>query len=181
MNKIFLLSLLALGAAFAVPEAHALPDPRNAEFRMNNGPASGGPGVMLGYQVVSSRVSLLKCVLNVAVSGGSSTTAIKLRAVDGSICDLPKNSIVVDSLIDVITTPVTSGATTIAFGAGASTSSIKTATAKASYTGLLAGVPVGTAATSFKLAARSDVIATVSGQALSTGKINVFLYYLLGD
>lgn len=136
---------------------------------------------MLGYQVISNRVSLLKCVLNVPVTGGSSTVAIKLKAVDGSNCELPNKSIVVDSLIDVITTPVTSGATNISFGTGQSTTDIKGATAKASYTGLLAGVPVGTAATAIKMTADRIPIATVSGQALSTGKINVFLYYLLGD
>lgn len=170
-----------LAAIVALPaNSFAMPVPANAEFRLNHG-LSGGSGVMLGYQVISNKVQLLKCKYDFAVQGGATTAAIKLKAVDGSDCKLPSKAIVKDSLIDVITAPTSDGLATIAIGTGQAANDIKAATAIASYTGLVAGVPVGDASHSIKMTADRNPTMTIAVAALTTGKFNVFLEYLLSE
>lgn len=175
----FLALVLALGV-FLSQTSFAMPVPANAEFRLNHGPSSGGPGVQLGYQVISNKVQLMKCKYDVSVQGGSSAAAITLLNVDGSQCTLPSKAIVLHALIDVITTPI-GASSTIAVGTGQAANDIKTATATASYTGILAGVPVGDAAHAIKMTAERKPTMTIAVAPLTVGKFNVFIQYLLSN
>lgn len=96
---------------------------------------------------------------------------------------LPAKAIVIGGIIDVLTTPTSGGGATVAIGtsAGSSATSIKGATAIASYTGLVATVPVFTAASSFKMTADGFIIFTVASFVLTAGKIGVELVYIIGD
>lgn len=96
---------------------------------------------------------------------------------------IPKNAIILGGILDIVTTFV--GATaTIAIGtsAGSSTSSIKAATAVATYTaGLLTIVPVFTAATAFKMTASGLITVTIATAALTVAKMGIHVAFLIGD
>jgi hypothetical protein len=93
---------------------------------------------------------------------------------------LPDNAIITQVWIDVITAPTSGGAATIALTAQ-SAADLKAATAIASYTGVVAGVPVGTAATAIKLTAERIVTATIATAALTAGKLKVFVEYIQSE
>jgi hypothetical protein len=170
--------LLALLALIPIT-SFALPRPADAEKLMNLGSVRG-PGVQLGYQVISNKVQLLKCKYDFAVNGGSSAAAIKLRAVDGSKCLLPDNAVVVNTLIDVLTAPTSAGSATIAVGTGQAANDIKTATAIASFTGIMAGIPVA-AASAVKMTADRQPTMSIAVAPITKGKFNVFISYLLSE
>lgn len=175
---VFLGALLAL---IAVPAtSFALPQLANVEKRANLGDVRG-PGVQLGYQLVSNKVQLLKCKYDFSVQGGSSAAAINLKAVDGSNCELPNKAIVWDAIIDVVTAPGSAGLATIAIGTGQAANDLKAATAIASYSGVMAGVPVATAASSIKMTAARNPTMSIAVAPLTVGKFNVFIQYLLSD
>lgn len=124
------------------------------------------------------------------LGGGIKTARAKYDfAVDGGViglitlattATLPDNAIVLGGMINPTTAPV--GATaTIAFGtsAGSSASSLKAATAIASYTldALLAVVPLWTAATAFKMTAAGDITMTTATAALTAGVIEITIFY----
>lgn len=108
-----------------------------------------------------------------AVAGGAIST-ITLNAI------LPDNAIVVGALINPTVAPVGALAT-IAFGtlAGSSATSIKAATAIATYTldAILPGTPVFTAASAFKMTAAGAITMTVAATALTAGVIEVTVFY----
>lgn len=96
---------------------------------------------------------------------------------------LPNKAIIIGGILDVVTTFV--GATaTIAIGtsAGSSTTSLKAATAVATYAaGLLATVPVFTAATAVKLTAAGLITLTIATANLTVAKMGIHLAYVVGD
>lgn len=179
MKKLF--QFLMLVTAFALPGiVYALPIPSEVETRLNLG-AVRGPGVQLGYQVISNKAQLLKCKYDYAVQGGTATSH-NLKAVDGSDCLLPAKALVLNGIIDVITAPGSTGSATIAVGTGVAANDLKTATAKASFTGRMDVIPVHTAATAIKLStvAKTPTM-TIGTAALTSGKFNVYIEYLLGE
>lgn len=178
--KIFLALVLAT-LTLGVGPSFAMPVPANVEFRLNHGVAPANPGVLLGYQVISNKVQLLKCTYSFAVQGGSSAAAINLKGPDGADCKLPLNAIVMEGLIDVLTAPTSSGSATVAVGTGQAANDLKTATAKASFTGKLDVVPVWTAATAIKMTATRTPTVTIAVSDLTAGKFNVFIHYLLSN
>lgn len=94
---------------------------------------------------------------------------------------IPANAIVLGGIINPTTAPV--GATaTIAVGtsAGSSATSLKAATAIATYSidALLATVPVMTAATAFKMSAAGSITLTVAVAPLTAGVIEIFVYFI---
>lgn len=174
--------LLAL-ALIPVTGFSALPSPGESEFLLNQG---YGASTQLGTQVVSKKVHVLRGQWSYAVAGGASGS-LSLRDVDGKAAVIPDNAIVQDCVIDVITAPTSSAYPTVAFSTGQSAGDLKTATAIASVSGLMACVPVGSAATSIKMTADRTptiTITTVSVTAthsLTAGKIDVFIKYILGE
>lgn len=97
---------------------------------------------------------------------------------------LPNKAIIIGGLLDIVTTLTSGGAATIAIGtsAGSSATSLKAATAVATYAaGLLAIVPVYTAASAVKMTAAGNVILTVATAALTAGKMGLQLTYVIGD
>jgi hypothetical protein len=97
-----------------------------------------------------------------------------------TLCKLPSKAIIRNGLIDVVTAPTSGGSATIAVKAQ-SAGDIIAATAKASFTGKLDTVPVGTAATAIKLTAERQIYATVAVSALTAGKFRVFIDYVLSE
>jgi len=101
---------------------------------------------------------------------------------------LPDNAIVLDGMVDVITTFTTAGgdAGTIAITMGAQAANlIVTAVAVGTGTpwdeGLHDIIPVGTAATAVKLTAARAVRIVIGGQVVTAGKLVGFLRYVVSD
>jgi len=96
---------------------------------------------------------------------------------------LPQGAIILGGTIDIIVQPVGASAT-IALGtsAGSSTTSLKGATAIASWTvGQLALVPIFTAATYVKLTAAGSITTTIATTALTAGIFEVHLLYVVSS
>jgi hypothetical protein len=177
MKKLFALLALSLAvcsSAFAVG-AKTRADWLGMEQALNLS-ATAGPSNLIGTKMVKEVMHTLKATYDFSVSGGA-IGAITLLGEDGKAAKLPKNAIVRDCIIDVITAPTSGGSATIALGTGQSATDLKAATAIATYTGLLACVPVGSAATAIKLTADSTMSATIATAALTAGKINVWVDY----
>lgn len=133
-----------------------------------------------GTVVAKQKLWSVKCVYNFAVDGGA-LGAHTLKDEQGKACVLPNKAVVRDVLVDVLTAPTSGGAATISLGAGVSAVNFKAATAIASYTGLVAGIPVGSAATAIKLAADQSPSMTIAVAALTAGKFNVHIQYQLSE
>lgn len=184
MHKLF--SILALVASIvSVPEtafSATLAETNGAEFQLNQ----ASPGAMraqrLGTALIKRREHSLKCVYDFSVKGGAVST-INLVDDQGQACVIPKNAIVRDVLVDVLTTPTSGGSATIALGSGqgASTTDLKAALAFGSWTGLVAGIPIGTAATAIKMTADNKPTVTIATAALTAGKLNVHIKYQISE
>lgn len=151
----------------------------NTEFSFNQ--MSGvTKKLSLGTKIQRQRLHAIKCVYDFAAKGGA-VGAISLVDESGISCVIPKKAIIRDVLIDVLTAPTSGGSATLAFSSGQGAADLKTATAIASITGLVAGVPVGSAATAIKMTADHTPTMTIATAALTAGKINVHIEYEMGD
>jgi hypothetical protein len=184
--------------------------PQELEFQLNQGGSNTGPQIQFGSQLVRRSVKILKAVYDFAVQGGAvgninlydATFAPGISAPPGQgqiagtttkgifkPCILPPNAIVTRVLIDVLTNPTSGGSATLALSTGQTAADLLAATAKASFTGLIDGIPVNTAATAVKILS-SGIPAGVQGcipylavatAALTAGKFNVHMEYYLSD
>ena len=132
-----------------------------------------------GDELVVGKKQILRALYNFATSGGA-IGAINLLGDDGKPAVIPDNAIITKVLVDVITAPTSGGAATIALGAN-TTTDIKAATAIASYTGIVACVPVETAASCVKTTADRNVVATVATAALTAGRFYVLVEYIVTE
>lgn len=114
--------------------------------------------------------------------GGCTITEYDFSTDGGAVGDinlsatLPKDAIVYDGMIDVITDPTSGGAATIALRYE-SAGDVLAATAIGSVTGQVKTVPDNSAANCIKLTAKRDLIMTVATAALTAGKLVVVLKY----
>lgn len=174
--------------------------PQQVEKALNLGDIKHAP-LKLGGQVVRRSVRVFKGVYDFSLQGGAIGTLSLLDAMQiyplsqpillGNARTfpslyLPPGFIVLNCLIDVITAPTSGGSATLALSTGVTAADLKAATAISSYTGLLAAIPVNTAATAVKVpltTAQPGSIATIAiaTAALTGGKINVHLEGYLGD
>lgn len=117
---------------------------------------------------------------NFAQDGGAiSTITLTAARRENSI---PTGAIIIGGTIDIITQLTSGGSATIALGttAGSSASSLKAATAVASWTvGQLAMVPLFSAATYIKMTADGSVTMTIATATLLTGVMEVHVMYLI--
>jgi hypothetical protein len=174
--------------------------PQQVEKALNLGDVRHVP-LRLGGQVVRRSVRVFKGTYDFSLQGGAIGTISLLDAMQTyplsqptllgnsrtfPVLYLPPGFIVLNALIDVITAPTSGGSPTIAISTGVNAGDIKAATAYGSYTGLVAGIPVNTAATAVKVpltTAQPGSIATIAiaTAALTAGKFNVHLEGYLGD
>jgi hypothetical protein len=174
MRKFF----LAL-AAIALPQvALALPVPhKDVEFQLNRGVGSM-QRTQLGTRLMRESKRVMRARYDFAVGSGSSLASITLKDVNGGNAVLPDGAIITNVIFDVLTAPTSNGSAQLAFTA-ASAGDLKAATAIASFTGLVAGVPVGTAATAIKLTAEATLAMAVTVADLTAGKIDLLIEYHL--
>lgn len=120
--------------------------------------------------------NMMVCVYDFAVLGGA-VGDIGLLDDEGNAAMVPAKAIVTKVLVDTITAPTSGGLATVALKL-VNAADLLGATAKASVTGILDGVPAETAATAVKNgAADSQVKVTVGTAALTAGKLRVFVEY----
>jgi hypothetical protein len=156
-----------------------------AAFRFNHG--QGFQNDQLGEKVIRDNARDLKVQYNFARQGGAVGTLKLIYPPDPAFPGgapsgtLPANAIVTGCYIDVITAPTSGGSATIALSTGQGAADLLAATAKASFTGIMACIPVGTAATAIKLTADSVPTLTIATAALTAGVINVHIQYVLSD
>ncbi len=180
MKKISLGLLTAL-VVLSASVAHALPLLTNVENNLNYS-ANAGPANLLGTQIVSNKVQLLKCRYDVSVQTGAPGVYVNLLGPDNKACLLPANAIIIEGMIDILTAPTSSGASAeIQISSGGSSGNLKTHAVITGYRNRLDLIPVGTAATALKLASATSPTMVVTGGTLTTGKFNVFIQYLLSN
>jgi hypothetical protein len=180
MKHILSLALIALGLSlFPSAQAATLADNSRLEFEANRINPEIAAKWKLGRILVRREQRLMKCKYDFAVQGGAVST-VNLVDEDGKACVVPKGAIIRDVMIDVITAGTTSASGTMALTAQ-SAGDLKAALAAASYTGLVAGIPVGTAATAIKMTADRTVQGTIATGALTAGKWYVLIEYILSD
>lgn len=130
-------------------------------------------------QVAHQAKGVLKCVYSFAIQGGAVST-IKLLDDQGNAAILPSKAIITGVYCDFYTAFTSGGSATVALGAN-TTVDLLAATAVASCTGLVAGIPVSTAATSVKLTAQRQIAMTIAVAALTAGLANIFVEYVYSN
>ncbi len=118
-----------------------------------------------------------------AVQGGAIGSVNLLSDLNNttSTITIPDNAIVTNVFVDVLTQPVSGSSATVAQTL-VSAGDLQAATAKASYTGILQGIPdTATVGDYIKLSADKLAKSTIADGVLSAGKWNVYIYYVLGD
>jgi hypothetical protein len=135
--------------------------------------------VQLGT-LLRNRKGTLKCILDVAnVRQGGAVGDINLLDEDGNACVLPSGAIITQVYRDIVTAFTSAGgAGTVALKANTAADLLAAVDAD-TLSGVGAGVPVGTAATMVKLTADRTLKATVAVEALTAGKMHVFVDYVL--
>lgn len=189
-----LLSTVAFAAPNADPGKPGFPIPAAQRYVLNNG--FGFPA-QLGTQVTDHSIHVAKGGWSVLKTGGASVVLpsavlANLTDVDGKDLQLPYHSIIKQITVDVITAPVASasaGFTLPQLGLGLNTPGDLLAYASpGSFTGLVAGSPIGTAATMKKVGTAtgsnksgSVVKLNMKGGSVIQGQLNVFIEYYLSD
>lgn len=113
-----------------------------------------------------------------AVDGGAVST-ILLNDEDGNPVVLPSKAIITQVYMDVITGMTSAGgAGTLALTAN-SAGDLLAAVDADTKSGVTAGIPVGTAATMVKLTAQRQISMAIAVEALTAGKIRVFVEFVL--
>lgn len=121
-----------------------------------------------------------------ANQGGAANSDIVLKDEEGNPVILPQGALITDCLID-ITAPVTAGAITSAV-IGFSSNAVgdlkaNTVAHTAGYnsTTKLDCIPVSTAATTIRMASEASLKMRIGSEALTGGKINLYVNYVLSE
>lgn len=125
--------------------------------------------------------NVVKGTYDFAVEGGLVAGAKTLLDDDGNPIVIPAKAIVTFCLIDILTGMTSTGGTgTIALTLE-SAGDLLAAVDADTLSGRVAGIPVGSAATSIKTTVDRTLVANVAVNPLLTGKFNVFLEYVLSN
>jgi hypothetical protein len=159
----------------------ALPPIGDVEKSLNLG--SNSPINQLGTQLVSNKIQMLKCYWSFARQGGAIST-ISLQSVDGADCKLPDNAIVVKVWIDTVT--ALTGASvpteaTVSVSTGKATADLWYGLTAGNYSGVMDTLAGWSAASAIKMTAVSTPSIEVTKSALTGGRINVFISYIISD
>lgn len=136
----------------------------------------GKGSINAGQQGGAGAAQIAKATYDFTVDGGAIST---IQLASSPI--IPAGAIIYGGLIDGIILPTSGGGATIAWGlgSGAQAAALKAATAIATYTagGIIAIIPVWTAASAFRVAADTKISVTIATASLTAGKIAINVYY----
>lgn len=178
--KYLLTILMALGSINSAFAEGSVPLPAGVKALGDSGRPGAIQKIRLGTQLIDYKVQVLKAVYDFSVLGGASGSTYVLKDSGGGSATLPAGALIQRVLFDVINAPVGAGSS-IAVGTESTPANFKAATAVGTWTGRLDGVPVGSAATAVKLSSEATVKAKITGAALTSGKINAFVEYLVSE
>ena len=131
--------------------------------------------VQLGKEL-QQKLNVVKATYDFSVHGGAVGT-INLDGVDGSDVIIPNGAIIVHGLIDIITAMTSTGDNgTIALNSN-SAGDLKAAVDADTLSGLVATIPVGSAATSIKMTADRTLTVTIATNAILSGKFDLYVQY----
>lgn len=168
------LMFIAPAMTLAFDNAYSL----NSEFGLNRASPEAMQKYRLGTLLMKDTVHELKGTWDFAKAGGAIST-INLRSTTSNKLLLPKNAIVMGCYIDSITTPTGGG--TIAISTGKGAGDLLAATTATAISGIVACAPTGSAATAIKLTADVTPTLTIATTAVTAGKINVHILYVLSE
>lgn len=159
-------------------------DYTNGLLYINTGTKASPTWAVVTPIVVSANDGLgvignVKMTYDFAVNGGAVSTIIPTNSPT-----IPIKAIILGGTIDITTTLTSGGAATIALetSAGMAAGGLKAATAVASWVaGQLALTPVFTAATYVKMTAAGRPQVTIATAALTAGKFDINLVYVMGN
>lgn len=174
MKKIFL-SLLVTANLFAITAIN-----KDGAYELNRSSRLARK-LSLGTQVSGGQ--WLKGIYSFAIQGGVANTDISLVDDEGLVVKLPSGSIIYDCLINVLTQPTSSTLSgSLAFSSNAS-ADLKAATFVSSYTtaSRIACIPTGTAASSIKLSSEGTLKVRLGSEALTAGKVNIWVNYVISE
>lgn len=167
---LFTLAVPARAVTIAkVPGVWPIPGPQ-AQWSFDHQMNTVGLTHLLGTRLLEAH-SVAYGAYDFAKQGGATGTY------DSGIT-LPKGAVIREVFFDVITAGTTSASGTMSFGAN-TTTDLKAALAAASWTGIVAGIPVFTAATMVKTTAVRNLVWTIATGAFTAGKVNVYVDYVL--
>lgn len=131
-------------------------------------------------KLLNQKRGLMKAVYDFSVLGGAVGT-LNLVDDNGDVILLPSKAIVTQVYCDVVTAMASAGGTgTIALGVN-TTVDLLAAVDADTKSGVFAGIPIGTAGTMVKCTAARHVQATIATEALTAGKLNVFVEFVLSE
>lgn len=131
-------------------------------------------------KLINQKRGLIKAQYDFAVSGGA-IGSYKLLDENGDNVILPIKAIITQVYIDIVTAFTSTGGTgTIALSANSS-GDLKAAVDADTLSGVVAGIPVGTAASMVKLTAERQILLEVATAALTAGKLNCFVEFAISD
>lgn len=131
--------------------------------------------VRLGDYIANQR-GVVKGIYSFAVQGGA-VTSVNLKDENGRDIVLPSGAIITQVFIDEVSNVTGGAGSTIAIGANTTTDLIG-ATAIASFTGIIAGIPTGTAANMVKLTADRTLTATIGTDPVTAGVLHVYVEFV---
>jgi hypothetical protein len=114
-----------------------------------------------------------------AVQGGA-VGSVDLLDEEGNAVKIPDNAIVTNAIIDVVTAPTSASTPTVAVSL-VDAGDLKTATAIASFTGIIQGTPANTVGTAIKTDGEKTLTATIAGTTLTDGLFYVHLDYVVSE
>lgn len=171
-----------------------LPTPAELQFLLDRG-NTRYPPERWGAQFVRGKKNTIKCVYDFSVQGGGIGVhnLIDSRFGVGGLSPknfipyiLPVGAVITRVLVDVLTAPTSGGSATISLCSGLTDADILAATAVASFTGFIDGIPVG-ASTALKVVSAPTGVQgvipymKVAVAALTAGKFNVHVDWVLSD
>ncbi len=131
-------------------------------------------------KLLNQKKGVLKCKYSFASQGGAVSTILLLDE-NGDAALLPDKAIITDVYLDIITACVSAGGTgTIALNAN-SAGDLLAAVDADTLSGIAAGIPAGTAATSVKLTAARQIALAIATAALTAGVFDVYVEFVLGS
>lgn len=129
--------------------------------------------------LLAKKVNVVVGKYSYAVQGGAVGDVNLLRDLNdtGSTVVIPDNAIIKQVWTDSISS-IQGGSLGIKAQSAGDLVAAKTSSL---FSGVQAGVPVGTAATMIKLSADRTIKASISNSATTSGQLNVYIEYVLGD
>ena len=139
--------------------------------------------IQLGVNLRDAQQFGTKAQWSYAVSGGAANSDISLLDSEGRPVKLPAGAVITNCLIDVVTQPTSATSSgKLAFSSKA-VADLKASSFVAAYTTTLplACIPTGTQATMIKLSSEGTLKVRTGSEALTGGKINIWVQYVLAE